>query len=161
MIRSIRNVLAPALAALALLGTTAIAQEPAPPPVTYDAERAERLGADQYGMRSYIFVTLRTGPTEITDPDTRRELFAGHFANMQAMAERGELVLAGPLQDEGDKRGIFILDVENIDAAKALLEGDPTISSGLLVAEYSDLYASAALVELNGIHAVIQKTPIQ
>ena len=62
----------------------------------YDAELAKTLGADDYGMRSYIFATLLTGPNDaaITDEKQRAELFKGHFANMGRMAEEGILVLA-------------------------------------------------------------------
>ncbi len=30
----------------------------------FDAELAEQLGADEYGMKSYILVILKTGPNE-------------------------------------------------------------------------------------------------
>ena len=62
----------------------------------YDATLAAELGADEYGMRTYVFGMLRTGPSddEITDKAQRAELFAGHFANMSKMAEEGKLVPA-------------------------------------------------------------------
>ncbi|WP_425408528.1 YciI family protein [Hyphococcus sp.] len=124
---------------------------------SFDAALAEELGADAYGMRSYIFVMLRTGPADIQDEARRQELFAGHFANMRNLAEDGKLVLAGPLSNGTDERGLFILNVESIDEAKALMEGDPTIVSGIFTVDYLNYYGSAALLKVNDIHAKIQE----
>ena len=55
--------------------------------VGYDFALAQKLGADENGMRSYVMVILKTGPANITDPERRRELFAGHFSNMGVLAE--------------------------------------------------------------------------
>ncbi len=41
--------------------TPLFAQEAKPPPGS-DAALAERLGADQRGMKSYVLVLLKTGP---------------------------------------------------------------------------------------------------
>ncbi|WDI30781.1 YciI family protein [Hyphococcus flavus] len=129
----------------------------------YDAALAEELGADDYGMRSYIFVMLRTGPAdaEITDAERRNELFAGHFANIRNLAEEGKLVLAGPLSNGTNERGLYVLNVETIEDAQALMENDPTIVAGVFTAEYINFYGSAALMKLNDIHAKIQKTAVQ
>ncbi|MCI5044892.1 MAG: YciI family protein [Aquisalinus sp.] len=127
----------------------------------YDAALAEKLGADDYGMRPYIFVTLLTGPTEITDADKRNELFRGHFANMGRLAEEGKLVLAGPFMEADPKRGLFIFDVSTVAEAEALVETDPAIAAGIFTAEYTRYYGSAALKMVNEIHSTIQKSAIE
>ena len=128
----------------------------------YDAALAAKLGADDYGMHSYVFVLLRTGPAdaEITDPEQRQELFAGHFSNMGRLAQDGKLVLAGPLGDDSGKRGIFVLKADSVEAAKAMTAADPTIENGVFIAEYSTLYASAALQMVNELHMTVQKKVI-
>jgi len=132
-------------------------------PSTYDPVLAERLGGDERGMAQYVFVTLKTGPNdaEITDEATRNELFAGHFANMTKLAEDGKLVLAGPFIEAQSKRGLFILDVQSIDDARALVETDPALSAGIFVAEYDKYYGSAALRDVNDLHNRIQRTPVE
>lgn len=127
------------------------------PPADYDAALAAELGADDYGMRAYIFVLLRTGPATVDDPERRRELFAGHFANMTRLAEEGALVLAGPLSDGGDKRGLFILNAPSVEAAKEMVAADPAVAAGLFTAEYSGYYGSAALMQLNAQHKRVQR----
>jgi uncharacterized protein YciI len=130
-------------------------------PKTYDAQLADELGADEYGMRSYVFVILKTGKAEITDENKRKELFAGHFANMGKLAKEGILVLAGPFMDGGEKRGLFVFDVKTIAEAQKLVETDPAVKAGIFEAELTRWYGSAALMKLNEIHTQIQKTPIQ
>lgn len=128
---------------------------------TYDPELAAALGADDYGMRSYVIVTLVTGKAEIDDENRLKEAFAGHFANMTRLAEEGKLVLAGPLIDAKPKRGIFIFNVETIEEAEKLVKTDPAVEAGLLDYELTRLYSSAALMKINEIHQSIQKTGIE
>jgi len=153
-----------AIAAAFLLSLAACAEE-TPPPATdaYDAALAAELGADDYGMRSYVLVMLRTGPNDatITDKAEREKLFAGHFSNMGAMAEAGKLVFAGPVSGDKDERGIFVFNVASIDEAKTLLVNDPTVAAGIFVADYMNYYGSAALMKVNEIHATIQKKKIE
>jgi uncharacterized protein YciI len=149
------------LAALLFFPAAVLADDTAPE--GYDAALAEELGADEYGMRSYVFVMLRTGPAdaEITDKDERTEMFRGHFANIGKLAEEGKLVLAGPLANGADERGLFILNVESIEEAQSLMQGDPTIANGIFKVEYINYYGSAALMKVNEIHAKIQKTKVE
>lgn len=133
------------------------------PATRYDAELAQSLGADDYGMRSYVFATLKTGPEDqnITDEARRKELFAGHFANMGRLAEEGKLVLAGPFIEAAPKRGLFILNVATIEEAEALVQTDPAISAGIFVVEFDKYYGSAALVQIQDVHKRLQKTKIE
>jgi len=127
----------------------------------YNAALAKELGADDYGMRSYVLVILKTGPAEITDEAERDELFRGHFANMKRLAEEGKLVLAGPLVDAAPKRGIFIFDVKTIEEAEELVKTDPTVKAGVFEFEMSKYYGSAALMQVGKIHKTIQKESIE
>lgn len=127
---------------------------------TFDPELAASVGADQYGMRSYVLVVLQTGPAEITDKEQRQKLFAGHFANMSRLAEEGMLVLAGPLVEGGDKRGIFILNVPTLEEARELVQTDPAVAAGIFVPDMTKFYGSAALMLLNDLHKKVQAESI-
>ena len=112
----------------------------------YNKALADSLGADDYGMKMYVLVLLKTGPVSISDKRNTDSLFAGHLQNIRRLANEGKLVVAGPLQkNEKDYRGIFILNVKTIETAKILLESDPAIKSGLLDPELYGWYGSAAL----------------
>jgi len=125
----------------------------------FNAELAKKLGADAYGMRSYVFATLLTGPNDgtITDEAERARLFKGHFDNMGRLAEDGKLVLAGPFVEAPPKRGLFILNVETIAEAEALVQTDPSIAAGIFKVEFAKYYGSAALMQVNQVHKTIQE----
>ena len=147
-----------AILATLVLGFTASADEPAlQTSPAHDAELAERLGADDYGMRSYVLVILKTGPTPVPAGPERDEVFRGHFANMKRLAAEGKLALAGPLDGVDGWRGLFVFAVPEIAEAKALTETDPVITSGEMVAEYHSYYGSAALMQVGELHKVLAK----
>ena len=124
----------------------------------YDAELAKKLGADERGMKSYIFVILKTGPNKITNKDTLNTLFAGHFANINKLAKEGKLVVAGPMgNNDKSYRGIFILNVKTFEEANALLDNDPTIRQKIFDVELYDWYGSAALPVYLETHSKIEK----
>lgn len=123
----------------------------------YDAALAQSLGADERGMRPYVFVILKTGPKNIEDKAERARIFEGHFANMGKLAGEKKLVFAGPLDGKEGRRGIFVIATPDIEEAKRYVATDPVISSGLMEAEYHKLYGSAALMMVNEVHNKIQK----
>lgn len=140
---------------LAALASTAQAQVQRPP--AYDAELAKSLGGNENGMRKYVFVVLRTGPNKVPAGQERTDMFAGHMANIQRLANERKLAYAGPLDGVDGARGIFIFAVESIDEAKALVATDPVIIKGEMVAEYHTHFGSAGLMMVNQVHSQISK----
>ena len=138
-----------------LLGSVAWANaQPAAAPTNpqFDAELAKRLGADARGMRHYVMVILKTGPTKVATGKERDEMFQGHFANIKRLSDEGKLVSAGPADGVDGWRGIFIFAVPEIAEARALTDTDPVIVKGEMVAEYHKIYSSAALMEIPALH---------
>lgn len=153
------RLLSAALLALLTVAAPAAAADPAPPspPAGYDAALAGKLGADDYGMRKYVLVVLKTGPRRMPDGPERQAMFQGHFANINRLADAGQLALAGPFGGAEGWRGLFILAVTDIDAAKALVATDPVIANGEMVAEYHPWYGSAALMQVSEAHKRITR----
>jgi uncharacterized protein YciI len=143
------------LTAMLAFAQVAPADEPSPP--EYDEALARSLGADEYGMRSYVLVILKTGPNRIPDGPERDEMFRGHFANMQRLSQEGKLALAGPLDGVDGWRGLFVIAVPEIEEAKELVATDPVIIKGEMVAEYHKYYGSAALMTVPDTHKRVQK----
>ncbi|MDX5422621.1 MAG: YciI family protein [Hymenobacteraceae bacterium] len=143
------------LAILCCLSLAAQAQTKNP---TYDKALADSLGADDYGMKSYVLVLLKTGTAKIEDQQKVAELFRGHLSNIGKLAEEGKLVVAGPL-GKNDKayRGIFILNVATVEEAAALVQTDPAIKEKLLAVELYPWYGSAALPVYLQTHSKIEK----
>lgn len=153
------------LLAVAFLMSTplvSLGQTDDPVPTTkYDAALAKKLGADEYGMKSYVFVILKTGKEKITDKEESKKIFAGHFANMSRLAKAGKLVLAGPLVEDAPNRGIYIFNVTTLKEAEDLVKTDPAVKAGVFGYEMKKLYCSAALMKIAEIHKTIQKTKIE
>jgi uncharacterized protein YciI len=125
---------------------------------SYNAELADSLGADDYGMKSYILVILKTGNQTEPDDEKRNSLFRGHLDNIKRLTESGKMVVAGPLgKNDLNYRGIFILDTTNLEEAKELLATDPAIVSGLLAFDVIPWYGSAALSTYLVTHQLIEK----
>jgi len=151
------------LAAGLALGATSStrAEEPAAAPV-FDAELAKKVGADERGMRQYVMVILKTGPTPVTDPEKRKAMFDGHFANIGRLAKEGKLAVAGPFgKNEDGWRGLYIFAVPTIEEAKALTETDPVIVNGEMVAEYHPWYGSAAAMLIPEWHEKLTPPPAE
>jgi uncharacterized protein YciI len=114
----------------------------------YDSTLTQQFGSDDYGMKKYILVILKTGSVKIEDKAIRDSLMRGHLDNISKLADEGKLIIAGPLS-KNDKtyRGIFILTVTTINEAEELLQTDPSIKAGIFDTEIFEWYGAAGLPE--------------
>src|SRR5690554_1654301 len=126
----------------------------------YDSTLAQKLGADDYGMKTYVIAFLKRGKQKTKDSAHAAELMKAHLANINKMAEKGQLVIAGPFFGGDSLRGIYIFDTKSIDSAKAWTATDPAIKYGTLKMELKKWYGSAALMKVNEIHKGIAKKSI-
>lgn len=112
----------------------------------FNEKLALELGADDYGMKSYVLVLLKTGKNRSKDQNLINESFAGHFSNMNELAKQGKLVVAGPMgKNLKNYRGIFIFNVTTFEEATECLKGDLAVQNDFLQAELYQWYGSAAL----------------
>ena len=124
----------------------------------YNKALADSLGADKYGMKSYIFVILKTGSNNLTDKEKLNQLFRGHMENIGNLAKAGKLVVAGPFRpNDKTYRGLFIFNVKTIAEVKELLEKDPAVKEKIFDAEIFEWYGSAALPLYLPYHDKIQE----
>jgi uncharacterized protein YciI len=115
----------------------------------YDKVLAEKLGGDDYGMKSYFLVILKSGANKTEDKEFIKKSFGGHMDNINRLVKEGKLIVAGPLaKNDKTYRGIFILNnIKSIEEAKELLLTDPAIKNELLDYEIFTWFGSAALPE--------------
>lgn len=105
--------------------------------VTLDASAAESV--------RYRFGLLRRGPTWTPERNAHTDsIQAGHMANIGRMAQQGALLAAGPFEDGGELRGVFVFRPGN-DNLDSLMAGDPAIASQRLVCDVVDWLAPAGL----------------
>ena len=147
------------ITAFVFLSACTLLAQAASTATAYDAELAKKLGADERGMKMYVMCVLKTGPrdAEVKGKD-RENIFAGHFANINKLADEGKLAVAGPF-GKNDKtfRGLYIFNVPTIEEAEKLVVLDPAVKAGVFVADMTLWYGSAALMATNEIHKKLEK----
>ena len=143
-----------AITLLALSTSLSAADKP-----SYDAELAKKLGADERGMKSYVLCILKTGPKDgEIKGDARKEIFAGHFANIGRLSDEGKLAVAGPFgKNDKSYRGLYIFNVSTIEEAEKLVNLDPAVAAGVFVPDLTPWYGSAGLMVVTDTHKRIEK----
>jgi len=132
-----------------------------PEEITFNKELAQKLGADEYGMRMYVMAFLKEGPNRDLDSAASAELQRAHLDNITRMADEGKLSVAGPFAADGNPvRGIYIFNVKSIEEARALTETDPAIKAGSLEMELREWYSSAAIQLVYENHKTIAENDI-
>ncbi len=89
-------------------------------------------------VKQFWLVVLKTGPMdkEITDTLRRKEIFAGHFSNMERLYNEGILKAAGPFgKNEFTWRGLFILDCKTREDAENYVKTDPAVAAGVFITD--------------------------
>ena len=102
---------------------------------------------EKWEMTTYQVAFLKRGPnwTPAETPETKA-IQEGHMANIRKMGATGKLLIAGPFEDGGDLRGMFIFRVDTLEEAKALAEQDPAVKAGRLVLEWHPWFAAKNIV---------------
>jgi uncharacterized protein YciI len=106
-----------------------------------------------------VLCILKTGPRDAAiTGEARKEIFAGHFANIGRLADEGKLAVAGPF-GKNDKayRGLYIFNVATIEEAEKLVLLDPAVKAGVFVPDLTLWYGSAAMMVVNETHKRIEK----
>ena len=110
-------------------------------------------------MKKYVIAFLKRGSNKLSGAEAE-QLQNAHLKNIIRLADEGKLVVAGPFRDDGEVRGIFILNAETVEEARKLTESDPAVQRGTLQFELRPWYGSAALMEVSRIHKTIEKKSI-
>lgn len=96
----------------------------------------------KYEMKMYYLVFLKKGPNQNQDEAHLKKLQEAHMAHLTKMAEEGKMDIAGPVQSDTDLRGICIYNVATKEEAEELVNQDPMIKHGRLVAEILPFYSA-------------------
>jgi uncharacterized protein YciI len=128
--------------------------------LVFNPALAAELGADEFGMKSYFFVFLTKGETQISDSAERLEIQKAHLANIRKLRTEKKLVLAGPFLNEENLRGLLIFDSDSLQEVQRLTESDPAVEAGVLNYKMTQWYGPAALLKVYAIHPKAAKIEI-
>jgi uncharacterized protein YciI len=90
----------------------------------------------KHKLVQFQMALLKKGPKWAATPAAERnQIMQQHLANVLSMLDSGKAVIAGPMGDDTDPAGIFILRAPSAEEARTWIDADPTVKSGLFVAE--------------------------
>jgi len=81
-------------------------------------------------MKTVYFGFLKKGPNRKAGDDQTpevQELQKAHLANIMRLSGTKKLVMAGPFDEDGDLRGVFVFRVDSLKEAQELAATDPMI----------------------------------
>lgn len=98
-------------------------------------------------MTTYYLGLIYKGEhwTPESTPRTQ-QIQEGHMANIRRLGAEGKLLLAGPMGDDGDLRGIFVFKAGSMEEAQALVATDPAVQAGRLRVELHPWYSAKNIV---------------
>ena len=97
---------------------------------------AEEKGTSAPKLVQFQMALLKKRPKwETTAAVERSKIMQQHLANVLSMLDSGQAVIAGPMGDDTDVAGIFILRAQSAEEAKTWVDADPAVKSGLFAAE--------------------------
>jgi uncharacterized protein YciI len=111
------------------------------------AQDAKPAAEKPFQMDHYIMVFLYRAPNRPNIPEAEsNKIQEGHMANIRHMGEIGKLLLAGPFEDNGDLRGLFLFKPGvSIDEVKKLVDADPAVKAGRLRYEIHPWFAAKGI----------------
>ena len=90
----------------------------------------------QFKLVQFHMAILKKGPKwSATHTKETEQMHQAHMARVAALLESGKAIVAGPLSDDGEIRGIYIFRAPSAEEAKAWANDDPAVASGHLIAE--------------------------
>ena len=100
-------------------------------------------GDTTYIMKKYYLVLLKANPDKVElDSLQVAEIQQAHLDNIERLAQLGKIAIAGPLGDDGNLRGIFVMDCESLEEAETLCKTDPAIQKRRLLFEVLPWWAA-------------------
>lgn len=96
--------------------------------------RAQEKKEPASKLIEFHMAILKRGPKYVA-AGMPKDLQSKHVAHVLAMLESGKAVIAGPLADEGDIAGIYVLRAKSAAEARAWADNDPAVQAGFFVAD--------------------------
>lgn len=97
---------------------------------------SQQKSEPEHKLIQFHMAILKKGPKwSATRTKETEQMHQAHLERAQALLESGKAIVAGPLTDDGEIRGLYIFRAPSVEEAKAWVNEDPAVASGHLVAE--------------------------
>jgi uncharacterized protein YciI len=98
--------------------------------------RAQEKKEPQFKLIEFHMALLKRGPKwERTHTKGTGSFQSQHGAYVLSLLESGKAVIAGPISDDGDILGVYVLRAKSAAEAKEWVDNDPGVKDGHLSAE--------------------------
>jgi uncharacterized protein YciI len=91
--------------------------------------------APVFKLEKYFLGLLYKGTARDQAPAETEKIQTAHLNHLESLYKKGILLIAGPMADDGDLRGIVVLKVSSMEEAQALVNADPAVKAGRLRVE--------------------------
>lgn len=88
-----------------------------------------------YQMKQYWLVLLKKGPNRNHSKVDGDKIQAAHMANINRLHQQGKIIMAGPIGNDQDIRGIFIMDGKDSTEIASYVATDSAVLTGRLRVE--------------------------
>ena len=104
----------------------------------------------QFKLVQFYMALIKKGPKWSAEKTKRTgQLHEQHFAYVTSLLESGKAMIAGPLSDDAEIRGVFIFRAQSADEAKTWVEDDPAVKAGHLISEMHPWWAEDVMKKPN------------
>lgn len=99
-------------------------------PVAAQQQQAE----PQFKLLEFQMALLKRGPKAVPEWETS-DLRKRHHEYAHSLLESDKAMIAGPIKDDPELRGIYIFRTKSADEARGWVEADPAVAAGHFVVE--------------------------
>ncbi len=97
---------------------------------------AQQKEEPKFKLVQFHMALLKKGPKwEGTPQSERSQILQQHLANVLSLLDSGKAIIAGPLADDTELAGIYVLRAPSAAEAKSWVDDDPAVKAGLFTAE--------------------------
>lgn len=103
--------------------------------LSYATAEDQQQQSQNFELVTYYLGLLYKGPVRTQAADEIEKIQTAHLQHLESLYKQGVLLIAGPMGDDGDLRGIVVLKVKSMEEAQAIVNEDPAVKSGRLRVE--------------------------
>ncbi|HSE39577.1 MAG TPA: YciI family protein [Acidobacteriota bacterium] len=102
-------------------------------PLAFAQEKKEE--EPKFELVTYYLGLLYKGPTRDQSEEESNSIQTAHLKHLESLYHQGILLIAGPLAEDVDLRGIVVLKASSLEEAKSFVDADPAVKAGRLRVE--------------------------
>ena len=97
---------------------------------------AQEKSQPAFKMVEFHMALLKRGPQWTAEETAqRKEILTQHRTYFVSLLDSGKAVIGGPLTDQGEIRGLYVLRAKSASEAREWVDADPAVKAGLFSAE--------------------------